>query len=81
VVRDITVGRAFVAAGVSVALLPELAIQEPRPDVVVRPIVGLDPVRSLYATWLRARRVPAIPATARVLADAATARLGGLTGD
>jgi DNA-binding transcriptional LysR family regulator len=77
VVRDVTVGRAFVAAGVCVALMPELAIQQPRPDVVVRPVRGLDPVRALYATWLRGRRMPAIPAMTRALADAATARLGG----
>jgi DNA-binding transcriptional LysR family regulator len=76
VVRDVTVGRAFVAAGVSVALMPELAIHEPRPDVVVRPVRGLDPVRAIYATWLRGRRTPAIPAMSRALADAATARLG-----
>jgi DNA-binding transcriptional LysR family regulator len=76
VVRDVTVGRAFVAAGVSVALMPDLAIQEPRPDVVVRPVRGLDLVRSLHATWLRGRRHPAIPNMARALADAATNRLG-----
>ena len=74
-VQDITVGRAFVAAGVCVALMPELAIQEPRPDVVVKPVPGLDAARSVYATWLRGRRVPAIPAMARALADAAAARL------
>ena len=76
VVRDVMVGRAFVAAGVSVGLMPELAIQEPRPDVVVKPVRGLDPVRSIHATWRRGRRVPAIPAMARTLADAASARLG-----
>jgi DNA-binding transcriptional LysR family regulator len=76
VVRDVTVGRAFVAAGVSVALMPELAVHEPRPDVVVRPVRGLDPVRSLYATWLRGRRMPAIPAMSRALADAVAARVG-----
>jgi DNA-binding transcriptional LysR family regulator len=76
VVQDVTVGRAFVAAGVSVAVMPELAIQAPRPDVVVRPARGLDPIRSLYATWLHGRRHPAIPAMARALTDAATARLG-----
>ena len=77
VVRDVTVGRAFVAAGVSVAVMPELAIQEPRPDVVVRPLPGVDPLRSLYATWVRARRVPAIPEMTRALAAAASARLNG----
>jgi DNA-binding transcriptional LysR family regulator len=77
VVQDVTVGRAFVAAGVCVGLLPELAIQEPRPDVVVRPVRGLDPARPIHAVWLRGRRHPAIPAMARVLAEAAAARLGG----
>jgi DNA-binding transcriptional LysR family regulator len=76
VVQDVTVGRAFVAAGVSVALMPELAIEEPRPDVVVRPVRDLDPVRSLHAAWLRGRRVPAIPAMAKALAEAARTRLG-----
>ena len=77
VVRDVTVGRAFVAAGLSVALIPELAIEQPRPDVAVRPVPGLDPSRSLHATWLRGRRAPAIPVMARMLAEAAAARLEG----
>jgi DNA-binding transcriptional LysR family regulator len=77
VVRDVTVGRAFVAAGLSVALIPELAIEQPRPDVAVRPVPELDPSRSLHATWLRGRRAPAIPVMARMLAQAATARLEG----
>jgi DNA-binding transcriptional LysR family regulator len=77
VVRDVTVGRAFVAAGVCVGLMPELAIQEPRPDVVVLPVRGLDPVRPVYATWRGGRRMPGVPAMARQLARAAAARLGG----
>jgi len=76
VVRDVTVGRALVAAGLCVALMPELAINEPRPDVVARPVRGFEPVRSLYATWLSGRRMPAIPGMSRALADAAAARLG-----
>ncbi len=79
-VQDVTVGRAFVAAGVSVALMPELALPEPRPDVAVRPVPGLEPARFVYATWLRGRRVPAIPAMTRALADAAAARLGSPDG-
>jgi DNA-binding transcriptional LysR family regulator len=81
IVQDVTVGRAFVAAGVCVGLMSELAIQEPRPDVVVRPVGGLDPVRPIHATWLRGRQHPAIPAMARGLADAATARLGNRSAD
>jgi DNA-binding transcriptional LysR family regulator len=74
-VQNVTVGRAFVAAGVCVAVMPQLAVPEPRPDVVLRPIHGLDPARSVHAVWLRGRRVPAIPAMTRELAKAAQSRL------
>jgi len=75
VVDDVTVGRAFVAAGGCVALIPELGIQQPRPDVVVKPVRGLDPVRPLHASWLPGRRNPAIAPMVQALADAAAARL------
>jgi DNA-binding transcriptional LysR family regulator len=75
-VEDVTVSRAFVAAGLSVALLPELTLPEPRADIAVRPVRDIDPFRSLHATWLRNRRVPAVAGMVRFLADAATARLG-----
>jgi DNA-binding transcriptional LysR family regulator len=76
VLRDVTVARAFVAAGLCVSLMPELTLPGPHTDVVVRPIRGIDPFRSVYATWLGTRRVPAVAAMVRYLADAATARLG-----
>jgi DNA-binding transcriptional LysR family regulator len=75
VVRDVTVGRAIVAAGLSVGLIPDLAVEEPRPDVAVRPVRGLSLARSVYAVWLRGRRAPAIPAMTSALGEAATARL------
>jgi DNA-binding transcriptional LysR family regulator len=75
-VRDVTVGRAIVSAGLSVSLITDLAVDEPRPDVSVRPVRGLRLARAVYAVWLRGRRVPAIPAMASALAEAATARLG-----
>jgi DNA-binding transcriptional LysR family regulator len=75
-VRDVTVGRAIVAAGLGVALITDLAVEEPRPDVAVLPASGLRLARSLYAVWLRGRRVPAIPAMGDAVAEAATARLG-----
>jgi DNA-binding transcriptional LysR family regulator len=75
VVQDVTVARAFVAAGLSVALMPELTIPEPRADVVVRPARGVNPFRSLHAIWLRDRQVPSLARMVRYLADAATARL------
>jgi DNA-binding transcriptional LysR family regulator len=74
-VNDVTIARAFVAAGLGVALLPELALSPPHDDVAVRPVRDIQPFRSLYATWLRRRRVPAVQHMVRYLADAATARL------
>jgi DNA-binding transcriptional LysR family regulator len=76
VVNDVTVARAFVAAGLGVAVLPELALPTPRDDVAVRPVRDIRPVRSVYATWLRGRQVPSVAHMVRYLADAATARLG-----
>jgi DNA-binding transcriptional LysR family regulator len=75
VLRDVTVARAFVAAGLCVSLMPELTLPELHTDVAVRPIRGIDPFRSLYATWLRGRRVPSLPEMVRYLAHAARARL------
>ena len=75
VVQDVTVARAFVAARLSVALMPELTIPEPRADVAVRPVRDINPFRSLYATWLRNRRVPSVARMVGYLADAATTRL------
>jgi predicted enzyme related to lactoylglutathione lyase len=76
-VNDVTIARAFVAAGLGVALLPELALSPPHDDVVVRPVRDIQPFRSLYGTWLRRRSVPAVQHMVRYLADAATARLSG----
>ena len=75
-VNDVTVARAFVAAGLGVAVLPELALPPPHQDVAVRPVREIQPFRSIYATWLRDRRVPAVAYMVRYLADAAAARLG-----
>jgi DNA-binding transcriptional LysR family regulator len=75
VVQDVTVARAFVAAGLSVALMPELTIPEPRADVVVRPVRDVNPFRSVYATWLRDRRVPSVARMTQYPADAAATRL------
>jgi DNA-binding transcriptional LysR family regulator len=75
-VNDVTVARAFVAAGLGIAVLPELALPPPHEDVAVRPVRDIQPFRSIHATWLRDRRVPAVAHMARYLADAATARLG-----
>jgi DNA-binding transcriptional LysR family regulator len=75
-VNDVTIARAFVAAGLGVAVLPELAVPHPHHDVAVRPVRDVQTFRSVYATWLRGRRVPSVAHMVRYLADAAAARLG-----
>jgi DNA-binding transcriptional LysR family regulator len=75
VLRDVTVARAFVAAGLCVSLMAELTVPEPHTDVAVRPIREIDPFRSIYASWMRDRRVPSVPRMVECLADAAAARL------
>jgi DNA-binding transcriptional LysR family regulator len=75
-VNDVTVARAFVAAGLGVAVLPELSLPPAQHDVAVRPVREIQPFRSIHATWLRGRRVPAVAHMVRYLAEAATARLG-----
>jgi hypothetical protein len=51
-------------------------MSEPRGDIAVRPVRGADPRRTLHATWLRGRRVPAVARMVRYLTDAAQERLG-----
>jgi DNA-binding transcriptional LysR family regulator len=75
-VNDVTVARAFVAAGLGVAVLPELALPPPHQDVAVRPVRDIQLFRSIHATWLSGRRVPSVGHMVRYLADAAEARLG-----
>ena len=71
VVTDVTVARAFVAAGLSVAMMPELSIPHPRPDVVVKPLRGVKPFRAVHATWMSGRRVPALAPMVAALREAA----------
>lgn len=75
-VNDVTVARAFAAAGLGIAVLPELALPPPHQDVAVRPVRDIQPFRSIHATWLSGRKVPSVAPMVRCLADAATARLG-----
>jgi DNA-binding transcriptional LysR family regulator len=75
-VQDVTVARAMIAAGLSVGVLSELTLIEPREDITVRPVRGADPHRRLYATWPRGRRVPAAARMVRYLTEAARARSG-----
>ena len=76
VVNDVTVGRALVTAGLCIGVMPELTIPLPRPDVAVRPLPGgSGEHRTVFAVWMRNRRVPAVAPMVRLLAEAAAARL------
>jgi DNA-binding transcriptional LysR family regulator len=75
-VTDVTVARALVTAGLCIAVMPELTIPLPRPDVAVRPLpAGADERRAVFAVWLKNRRVPAVAPMLRVMADCAATRL------
>jgi DNA-binding transcriptional LysR family regulator len=65
----------LVAAGVGVALIPELALSAPREDIVIRALSPDPPVRQVIASVpAGARLVPAAPAMLGIL-EAAAARL------
>jgi DNA-binding transcriptional LysR family regulator len=76
-IADVTVGRAFVAAGLAVGIMPELSLPQPRPDVAVKGVPGLDPFRTVEAAWMERRTVPALAPMVRELARAAARRLPG----
>ena len=59
-VDDVTVARAFVAAGLAVAVMPDMTIGHPRSDVAVRPIANFEPFRTIEARWMRGTRTAAI---------------------
>ncbi len=72
VVQDVTVARALVTAGLCIGLMPELTIPHPRPDIAVRPLPGsLRPHRTIFAVWMRNRRVPGVAPMVRLLEQAA----------
>jgi DNA-binding transcriptional LysR family regulator len=75
-VDDISVGRAFVAAGLCLGLAPELGIGGPRDDVAVLPVRDIAPFRSVHAAWLKERRVPALSEMVKCLEESARERLG-----
>ncbi len=69
----------LVAAGVGVALIPELALAVVREDIVVRALSPTPPVRSVIAALpgrvgAKARMVPAASAMLRILEEAAASR-------
>ena len=75
-VDDVTVARAFVAAGLTVAVVPDMTIARPRPDVAVRPLRGIDPHRPVDVMWVGDRRSPGIAPMVAALSAAAQQRFG-----
>jgi DNA-binding transcriptional LysR family regulator len=62
----------LVAAGVGVAMIPSLGLAAYRPDVAIRPLIGANPKRDIFAATLPCgRRAPATQAMLDVLCDAA----------
>jgi DNA-binding transcriptional LysR family regulator len=76
-VEDVTVARSFVAAGLTVAIVPDMTIAHPRPDVAVKPLRGIAPFRTVHVMWMRDRRTPGIEPMVAALAAAARERLSG----
>jgi DNA-binding transcriptional LysR family regulator len=61
----------LVAAGVGVALIPQLALSNVRPDVLVRPLDPRPPVRTVFAATPRgAAATPAVATMLDVLREA-----------
>lgn len=59
----------FIAAGVGVALIPDLALITPRDDIVIRPLGGALPHRRVMAATLTGNRGPAAPAMLEILRE------------
>lgn len=72
-VDDVSVGRAFVASGVCVGLIPHLSVAGPHADgLAVRELPGHRASRTVMAVWREGRRVPAVaPMLARLRAASA----------
>jgi hypothetical protein len=75
-IGDVSVARALVAAGLGIAVMGEHTIPRNDTSVTIRPLPGGNaPSRTIIATWLRGRRVPAVDHMLPLLADAAAAHI------
>jgi DNA-binding transcriptional LysR family regulator len=74
-VDDVTAARGFVAAGLTVAVIPDMTIPPPRPDVAVKPLRGIDPARTVHVLSVRGRRTPGSAPMIAALSAAASRRL------
>jgi DNA-binding transcriptional LysR family regulator len=70
-VADVTVARGFIASGLTVGIVPEMTFPPPRPDVVLKPLHGVDASRTVEVMWVRDRRMPAIAPMVAALRTAA----------
>ncbi len=70
-VSDVTVARGFVAAGLTVAVVPEMTFPPPRSDVAVRPLAAPAPSRTVRVQWVRNRGTPGLAPMVEALVDAA----------
>ena len=75
-VTDVTVARVFVAAGLTVAVLPNMTMPHPRPDVAVKPLEELDVTRGVHVMWVRDRVTPGLAPIVAALEAAAERTLG-----
>jgi DNA-binding transcriptional LysR family regulator len=76
-VRDVTVGRALVAAGLAISIMAELTLPPPRSDVAVRPLPGTrQPHWTIFAVWLHNRRAPAVAPMVNLLTKTAATACG-----
>jgi DNA-binding transcriptional LysR family regulator len=67
---DYTAIQGFIAAGVGVALIPRLALQGVRDDIVIRPLAGRTPARKIVAATLAGSyRSPATQAMLEILRE------------
>lgn len=57
--EDLWTGRAIVAAGLAVGLIPQLAFTVPHPGVAISRLAGVPPARTILAVQMPRRRVPA----------------------
>src|SRR5947209_18755855 len=65
---DYTPIRGFIAAGVGVSLIPDLALRSVRDDIVIRDLGGQSPARRIFvATLSECSRSPATQAMVDIL--------------
>jgi DNA-binding transcriptional LysR family regulator len=72
--KDIAMAQPLVAAGLAVALLPELGLIPRQGGVAVRPLSTVPPARSVWAVRPRRRRSAAVSAFLQHVVDAAATR-------